>query len=113
MPRYDSVVADDTVRMPRRLVVELLRLTKQSLQQLDEVSRSRWEFNRLRLELEALCQRQGIGDLVPLAEAGAVDGVAEEKTPVRRPSAALRAAGLDDDEPTRPDLPSLRSRRPR
>lgn len=106
------VTRDDTVRVPKRLLVELLQVAKRSLEQLDEVSRSRWEFNRVRLELEELCKRQGLDELIRRSEAGAVDTLSEEKTPVRRPSAAMRAAGLrdPDDEPTRPDLPHLKRR---
>lgn len=98
----------DSVRLPRQLVVQLLSMTKRCLAQLDEVSRTRWEFNKVRLELEGVLQRRGLGELVDRADAGAIDTVDGEKTPVRRPSAALRAAGLADDEPTRPDLPNLK-----
>ncbi len=96
------------VRLPKPLVVQLLSLAKQSLALLDEISRSRWEFNKVRLDLEFALKSEGLSELVDAAEAGRVDGIEQEKTPVRRPGAALKAVRLEDDEPTRPDLPSLK-----
>lgn len=104
---------DDTVRLPKALVLELLQLTKRSLDLVDAVSRSRWEFNAVRLKLEAICRSEGLELLVSQSEAGNVDGIEAEKTPVRRPSAALRAARLSDDEPTQPEVPHPGRRGPR
>lgn len=98
----------DEVRVPRRLLLELVQLVETSLEHLDAISRSRWEHNKLRIELDALLQSAGLSEVASAAQPDGYD----EKTPVRRPSAALRAARLEDDEPTRPDLPQHK-RRPR
>lgn len=88
------------------MLVEIARLVLKCLDLLDDVSRSRWEFNRARMELSALMAKLD-PSINQEAQAGTIDGDYVLKTPTRTESQLRRQVrySIEDDEQTNPAAP--------